>query len=279
MRALALALATLAVSGGAVWGGDAGDRVAAEARPGKIGTDDHRPRILGATLMDPTDRYGHGVLGEAGEYATMRVAVATLFADKGLVMPRMVHIRLPEDRVFEDVDSSAPEEGVNPLLADLDGDGLPEIVVVESSADAGAALAIYAVTEGAAVEKIAATPPVGRRHRWLAPAGIADFDGDGRRDVVYVETPHIGGTLKLWTPDGTDIVAGPTVGGVSNHRIGQDFISGGVRDCGDGPELVLADAQWTRLLRAWIIDGAWQLEPVTRSVRPDLWKQALACEL
>jgi hypothetical protein len=37
--------------------------------------------------------------------------------------------------------------------------------------------------------------------------------------------------------------------GLTNHRIGEAVISGGVRDCGQGPELILASKDWTRLMQ------------------------------
>ena len=36
--------------------------------------------------------------------------------------------------------------------------------------------------------------------------------------------------------------------GLTNHRIGEDFISSGLRDCGDGPEMLTANADWSRLI-------------------------------
>jgi len=83
-----------------------------------------------------------------------------------------------------------------------------------------------------------------------------DFDGDGVLDVAYVETPHIGGTLRIWSfadNEARQIASDP---GYSNHRIGQNFITGGVRDCGKGPELVLPNAGWTKTILAWLGGGA-----------------------
>jgi hypothetical protein len=48
-------------------------------------------------------------------------------------------------------------------------------------------------------EIVAETPPIGQPHAWLNPAGIADFDGDGKIDIALVRMPHVLGTLELWT--------------------------------------------------------------------------------
>jgi hypothetical protein len=108
------------------------------------------------------------------------------------------------------------------------------VVVVETDPDLGAQLAVYALRQGALV-KAAATPHIGQRFRWLAPVGVADLNGDGVTDIAYVDRPHLAKTLRVWSwaPGGlTEIAA---LEGVTNHRIGDEVIWGGLRDCGRGP--------------------------------------------
>ena len=185
------------------------------------------PRILQAELVEPTGRYGHAVLGDALEWGALRL---TFDGAAGSVT-----ITLPETRVFEDVVAR---------LADLTGDGKPEVVVVETDLALGASLAVYGPSG-----KIAATPFIGQPNRWLAPAGIADFNGDGRVEIAYVDRPHILGELVFVRLDGARLVETQRLPGLTNHRIGQDTISGGVRDCGKGAELVMASTDWKRLVR------------------------------
>ncbi|MGF1501394.1 MAG: FG-GAP repeat domain-containing protein [Paracoccaceae bacterium] len=187
-----------------------------------------------------TDRYGHGVLPE-GEWAQLTsgftggAGCAPVFG--------LGRVTLPKDRVFEDR---------APRLADLDGDGQPEVVVVESSLRGGAELAIYA-HEGRRLVKRAATPPIGARNRWRAVVGIADLDADGRPEIAEVVTPHIGGTLRLWAYRDGALTELASAEGYSNHRIGERAIVSAVRDCGAGPELVLPDFGWRslRAVRLW----------------------------
>ena len=207
--------------------------------------------ITSARFGDPTTRYAHGVLGDDIEYGSLEIEVnnstpseSSLDQTERLIGSVLVTIRLPEDRVFEDLE---------PRLSDVNLDGSNEAIVVESSMHEGAQLAIY----DARGEKIAATPHIGTRNRWLAPIGAADLDGDGHVEIAYIDRPHLAKTLRIWRfVDGnlTEIASLP---GLTNHRIGEDFISGGLRDCGDHPELIVASADWSRIISVSFQNG-WQ---------------------
>ncbi len=196
------------------------------------------PPVVEARFTAPTDRYAHAVLGDDIEYG----ALEFLVGDR--VVSRVV---LPDSRVFEDI---------TPRFARLSGETGLQIVVVESEASSGAQLAVYEATSGPALVKRAATPHIGRRNRWLAPAAIADFDGDGVNDIAYVETPHLSGILKIVTlrDDALVPIATPRPG-FSNHRIGQDFITSDVRNCDGVIELLLPDREWMTLMAARLEDG------------------------
>jgi hypothetical protein len=190
------------------------------------------PRILRADLAEPTDRYPHAVLGDALEWGAL-----TLVLDGE--PETTITLRLPEPRVFEDIAVR---------LADVTGDGAPEVVVVETDLALGASLAVYGPAG-----KLAATPFIGQPNRWLAPAGIADFDGDGQVEIAYVDRPHLLAELVFVRMEGSRLVETARLAGLTNHRIGDDFISGGIRDCGTGPELILASKDWTRIIG--VMDG------------------------
>jgi len=159
-----------------------------------------------AWLARPTDRYRHGVLGDGLEAEALR------YVRDGL---GPVEIVLPPNAVFEDLE---------PRLADLDGDGEEEIVVVRSTLDRGATLVVYAIAGDALLEK-AATAPIGTPNRWLNPVGIADLDGDGRPEILAVETPHIGGTLRVWRLEGGRLREVAALSGFSNHVIGSSELA------------------------------------------------------
>lgn len=161
--------------------------------------------ISEAWFADPTARYGHFVLGSRYEAGSLVVRLANGSIRK---------LVLPENSVFEDR---------QPRLADLDADGIDEIVVVRSYLDRGAALAIVALKDDK-LQIIAETPPTGSPRTWLNPAGIADFDGDGRLDIAYVQMPHALGLLRVWTMRAGKLVEIAQTPGVSNHIAGSKHL-------------------------------------------------------
>jgi len=191
-----------------------------------------------ARFAEPTLRYDHGVLGDAVEWGALEIDYTGI---SGTARHRVV-IRLPLTRVFEDT---------APRVTDLDGDGSPEVVVVESDLQLGASLAIYDIGG-----LVARTPFIGQRHRWLAPAGIADLDGDGAPELAYIDRPHLVAELVIlrFEPGqgGTaaQLIEAARHPGLTNHRIGDRAISGGIARCGTRPALVLASADWRRLMLA-----------------------------
>lgn len=79
-------------------------------------------------------------------------------------------------------------------------------------------MAVYALREGRLVE-VAVNEFIGLRNRWLNIAAIADITGDGRKDIAYVRTPHIGGMLRLFRFE-DDLTFVSEIDGFSNHAIG-----------------------------------------------------------
>ena len=181
--------------------------------------------VAAAWLIEPTRRYDHGVLGDAIEAGGLRVRL------RG---GAELATRLPAESVFEDL---------RPRVVDLDGDGRDEILVVRSYLDAGAALAVFGVRDGKLVQ-LAQTDPIGRAYRWLNPAGVGDFDGDGALEIAYVETPHIGGILHILSFRDGRLRHKGRLRGVSNHAMGSRALGlSAVLDLdGDGAEELILPA-------------------------------------
>ena len=186
---------------------------------------DHRTargdkNISEAWLANPTTRYRHFVLGSPYEAASLCARLRD---------GRVLQFTLPDTSVFEDR---------QPRLADLAGDGTDTIIVVHTRLDRGAALAVIGVV-AEKLQIIAETPPTGRPHTWINVAGIADFDGDGRLDIAYVQMPHVLGKLRLWTLKNGRLVEIASLSDTSNHMAGSrdlglavvaDFDGDGVAD-------------------------------------------------
>lgn len=209
--------------------------------------------IVSASYAEPTPRYQHGVFGETEEWGALAF---------GLSDDQRMILRLPETRVFEDI---------APRLADVDGDGAPEMIVVETDLSLGARLAIY--DEAGFV---AATSFIGQTHRWLAPIGVADLDGDGLIEIAYIDRPHLARLLRVWRfQDGT-LVEVAQVEGLTNHRLGDPAIGGGLRDCGAGPEMITANARWSRLVASRLVGARIESRFVAEGVD---FAAALDCRL
>lgn len=192
-----------------------------------------------AWLSGPTKRYNHAVLGDAVEAS----GLAVLFPDG-----HSATFELGPESVFEDL---------RVRLIDLNGDDQEELVVIRSYLESGAALAVYGLEKGAIVP-LGETAAIGLSHRWLNPAGAADFDGDGDIEIAYVETPHIGGMLRFisLTPEG--VREEQALQGFSNHAIGsRELDMAAVIDWnGDGVlDLAVPDASRSRLQIVSAADG------------------------
>lgn len=214
----------------------------------------------------PTRRYDHGILGDAIEWASLTYVRQGSAAHGPYIFEQ---ITLPKSRVFEDT---------APRLVDLDGDGEAEIIVVETDLNKGAQLAIYGLVDLKLV-KITATPFIGRSNRWLAPIGAADLDGDGSVEIAYIDRPHLAKLLKIWRYKGGKLTLVAEQGGLTNHQIGQDFISGGIRDCGAGPQMITASADWSQIV-ASVFDGEEiRSAAIGRHKGQDSFRRALDCRM
>ncbi len=157
--------------------------------------------IAAGWYASPTERYGHGVIGDAVEGGAL---VARTAAGEVLVL------ELPETEVFEDR---------YPRLADLDGDGTVEVVTIRASIQLGASVTVYGIDEGRLAEK-ASTGFIGLANRWLNIAGIASFRGGPGKEIAFVEKPHIGGTLFVYEYMDEALTPVASMPGFSNHLIG-----------------------------------------------------------
>lgn len=168
-------------------------------------------------LAHPTGRYQHFAFGD-------RFHATTLVAQ---LSDGSIHqYEAPQNMVFEDR---------HVRLADLNNDGRDELIVVMSSMSEGSELAVFSVDrEG--LQHLASTPPIGLSFRWLNPAGIEDYDGDGNLEIALVEKPHLSKQLQFWRLARNKMELVATMEGFSNHKGGSpdQLLSASTDINGDG---------------------------------------------
>ena len=71
---------------------------------------------------------------------------------------------------------------------------------------------------------------------------------DGAVEIAFVDRPHLARTLRIWRYVDGGLTEVAAASGVSNHRLGAPVIEGGLRDCGQGPELVVVDSRWSQIV-------------------------------
>jgi len=218
-------------NGGALVVWDSGEtaRLALHALPDARLLMDEAKRLL--LLTAATSRYGHGVLGDGLEAASI-----TLVETEPEVRVALA-ITLPDPRVVE---------GIAPIWADLDGDGRREIIATVSDADQGAQLIVFA-EDG---ELVAAGPAIGRPFRWWHQLVAAPFGPDGEIELAAVLTPHIGGVVEFYRLEGATLSLTAQVRGFSSHRIGSRNLDMGLAADLDGDgrvELLVPSQEGTEL--------------------------------
>jgi hypothetical protein len=202
-------------------------------------------------------RYGHDVLGATPEWHLLSVRPS----DPLHAATAIRHL----GHIFEDI---------APRLADVTGDGFPEIIVVQSSMDRGARLAVFSAA-GGTLSLLAATPYIGDRNRWLAPVTVGDLDGDGRVELAYIDRPHLTKRLRVWRYADGALGHVADLGNLTNHRIGWDFIAGGWRPCAS--EMILASGDWRRVMAVRLENGKLSARDVGAYKSPASLNAAMAC--
>jgi hypothetical protein len=118
---------------------------------------------------------------------------------------------LPGDYVFEDI---------RPRLYDVDGDHELEVITIRTKVSQGGGIAIYKIV-GELMVEYAHVPEIGTAYRWLNIAAIHDLDNDGIVELAWIETPHIGGTLKVAKINAGTLQVLSEKAQYSNHKIGE----------------------------------------------------------
>jgi hypothetical protein len=163
-----------------------------------VAKDDNKQVTARYTL--PTTRYAHGILGDQIEGGGLLVTLKD----------KQYHYKLADAFVFEDL---------QPRLADVDNDGALEFVTIQSSLTQGGSVAVYKIVNDS-LQPFLSSGYIGSPNRWLNIAAIADLDNEGKMEIAWVQTPHIGGILKVARIENGKWTLLDEKSGVTNHRIG-----------------------------------------------------------
>lgn len=193
---------------------------------------DSRPAIGDGTAVvvgGATDRYDHGVLGDATEGSELFALDPGGGGEKALT-----------------IDPPAVIEGAAPILTQLAGDPSPEVVLTISDAEQGARLVAYELGSS----RRWSSEPIGSGQRWRHQIAVAPFGPDGELELASVRTPHLDGIVEFHAVESNRLVRRASLGGYSSHEIGSRNLDRAIAGDFDGsgrPELVVPSAEATAL--------------------------------
>lgn len=183
-----------------------------------------------AALVEPTDRYQHGIAGDLIEAAAVEVLD-----------------RCTGERTRIEIPAPSVIEGISPMLADLDGDGMVDVIVTTSNGDVGARLEAYRV-DGSL---LGTSEPIGLGGRWRNQLGVAPLGPGGIPELIDVRVPHINGVVEFFQLQGDELVVVADITGFTSHVIGSRNLDMGVLADADGdgrPEVILYDQDRNQLV-------------------------------
>ncbi|WP_419925989.1 hypothetical protein [Candidatus Poriferisocius sp.] len=150
-------------------------------------------------LAEPTDRFPHSSLGDNLEATTAVVVtvgvneVETVFRSEGDVI-----------------------ESIAPLLADVDGDGIDEVVLTVSNDEE----IWFVVASGTGGGVVAASEPVDRLLGWRQLVAVGPFGPGGETEIAEVLYPDATGSVRFLALDGSELRVVSTRTGYRSHQFG-----------------------------------------------------------
>ncbi len=181
-----------------------------------------------ALYANATDqRNSHGIIGDQLAASTLLV----LEAREGEIQ-LLARIDLPGEDVYE---------GIAPFWADIDGDGIEDLVTTVSNSSLGARLRAC-IWDGASIRQEIDGPAIGRGNRWRHQLTAGAFGPDGAGEIVAVRSPHLEPVMEFFRLGDGALELAASYPGVTTHVLGSrnlDQTAAGDFN-GDGQPEVLA---------------------------------------
>lgn len=204
---------------------------------------DENKRLL--ILTQPTNRYDHGVLGDGVEASSI-----TLLETQ------------PELRIIREIPIEAPDviEGISPIWADIDNDGVRDIIVTLSNNQSGARIAAF-LEDGTL---LAESPALQIGYRWRHQIAVAAFGRNTQPILVSIRTPHIGGVIEFFEFNHGKLEIVREAAGFSSHAIGSRNLDAAIAGDfnNDGVSELLAPDQTHSNLGVIAYDGVITILPL-----------------
>lgn len=181
-----------------------------------------------ALYANATDQSrGHDFIGGQRAASTLLV----LEAREGHIRI-LARIDLPGDDVYE---------GIAPFWADIDGDGVEDLVTTVSNGSLGARIRAY-IWDGGGIRQELDGPAAGRGNRWRHQLTAGRFGSDGACEIVAVKSPHQEAEMEFFSLGDGALDLAASFPGVTSHMNGSrnlDQTAAGDFN-GDGQAEVLA---------------------------------------
>ena len=110
-------------------------------------------------------------------------------------------------------------EGIAPFWADIDGDGVEDLVTTVSNGSLGARIRAV-IWDGAAFRQEIDSPPIGRGNRWRHQLTAGPFGPDGAIEIVAVRTPHLDAEMEFFRVGDGALELAAAAPGLTTHVIG-----------------------------------------------------------
>ncbi len=183
-----------------------------------------------AIYANATDqRYTHGIMGDRVEAATLLV-----LESRDSRIQLLARIDLPGQDVYE---------GIAPFWADIDGDGVEDLVTTVSNGSLGARLRLY-IWDGAGIRQELDGPASGRGNRWRHQLTAGPFAADGAIEIAAARTPHLSGEMEFFRLGDGGLELAAAFPGVTTHLIGSrnlDQTAAGDFNGDGAPEILAMD--------------------------------------